>query len=69
MEVADASHATEIAVSFLKKHYPLHPLYPKRATMEGDIWIVEVDIGLLAIQIAKVKVDSKTSEIIEYNIP
>ena len=69
MEVADASHATEIAVSFLKKHYPFRLLYPKRATLEGDIWIVEVDIGLLAIRIAKVMVDAKTSEIVEYDVP
>ena len=69
MEVADASHATEIAASFLKKHYPLRPLYPKRATLEGNIWIVEADIGLLAVRIAKVKVDAKTSEIVEYDIP
>lgn len=69
MEVADADHATEIAVSFLKKHYPLRSLYPKHAALEANMWIVEVDIGLLVIKIAKVKIDTKTGEIVEYDIP
>ena len=67
--MADASHATEIAVSFLNKHYPSRPLYPKRATREGDMWLVEVDIGLLAVKIAKVKIDAKTGKIVDYEIP
>lgn len=64
MEVADASQATEVALSFLKKSYPF--AWPLKTLKEQDTWLVEVDIGLFERRIARVKVDAKTGGILEY---
>ena len=66
-EVKSAREATEIAQSFIKKYrFTARPL---KAVREDDTWLVEIDVGPLATMIAKVKVDAKSGDILEYTIP
>lgn len=66
-EVKSAREATEIAQSFISKHRMF--VRPLKAAREGDIWLVDLDVGPLFAIIAKVKVDAKSGEILEYSIP
>lgn len=66
-EVGSAEKATEIARTFIKKHYPV--ALPVKAVREDDAWVVEIDVGPLAVKIASVRVDAKTGRIIDYEIP
>lgn len=66
-KVDSADKATELAVAFLEKHY--YYVKPVKAVREEDIWTVEVDVGLLSVQIAKVSIDANKSSIIQYSIP
>ena len=66
-EVKSAKEATEIAHSFIKKYRPI--ALPLKAVREGDVWFVEIDVGPLAVKIAKIKIDAKTGDIISYEIP
>ena len=66
-EVKSAPQATEIAVSFVTKHrFFARPL---SAVQENGNWVVKIDVGPLAREIASVKIDAKTGEILEYDIP
>lgn len=67
--VESADRATEIALSFLKEHYQFIPQQPIKAAKEDNIWLVEIDVGLLRTRIAKIKIDAKTATILEYSIP
>ncbi len=69
MELKSAAEATEIALSFLKKHYQFIPQQPIKAVKEDNLWLVEIDVGLLRTRIAKIKIDAKTAVILEYSIP
>ena len=66
-EVKSARAATEIAQSFISKYRMF--TRPLKAVREGDIWLVDLDVGPLFTTIAKVKVDAKSGEILEYSIP
>ena len=68
-EVKSATEATEIALSFLKEHYQFVPQEPIKAAKEDNVWLVEIDVGLLRTRIAKIKIDAKTATILEYSIP
>jgi len=57
----------EIAHSFIKKYSPV--ALPLKAVKEGDAWLVDIDVGALAVKIAKVKVDARTGDILSYDIP
>jgi len=66
-EVKSAPQATEIAMSFVSEHrFFARPL---SAARENGHWIVKIDVGPLAREIASVKIDAKTGEILEYDIP
>jgi len=67
VEVKNAGEATEIATSFIKK-YRLIAL-PVKAVKEGEVWNVEIDVGPLAVKLAKVRIDAKTGNIMSYEIP
>jgi len=67
MEVKSASEATTIAKSFIQKHRLI--ARPIKAARENDTWLVEIDVGPLATIVAKVKVDARSGEILEYTIP
>jgi hypothetical protein len=66
-KVKTATEAMDIAHSFIKKYIPV--ALPMKAVREGDVWNVDVDVGALAVKIAKVKVDTKTGDILSYEIP
>jgi len=66
-EVKSAEEATEIANSFLKNYYPYRR--PIKAVKGDDVWLVDIDVGPLAVKLAKVKVDARTGDILSYEIP
>lgn len=66
-KVDTADKAMEIAHSFIKKYSPV--ALPLKAAKKNDVWLVDIDVGALAVKIAKVKVDAKTGDILSYNIP
>ncbi len=65
-EVRTASEATEIALAFLKKYRRF--ARPLKAIRENDIWYVEIDVGPLTADVARVQIDAKTGDILEYNV-
>lgn len=66
-KVDTADKAMEIAHSFIKKYSPV--ALPLKAVKEEDVWLVDIDVGALAVKIAKVKVDARTGDILSYEIP
>jgi hypothetical protein len=66
-EVKSAPEATEIAVNFVKKYRMI--ARPIKAVQEDGIWLVEIDVGPIFVSVAKVKLDAKSGDILEYNIP
>jgi hypothetical protein len=66
-EIKSAAEATRIATSFLKQYYGfLRPISAER----GDAtWIVEVDVGVITKEIAEVKIDASTADVIAYSFP
>ena len=57
----------EVAHSFIKKYSPV--ALPLKAVKEKDFWLVDIDVGALAVKVAKVKVDARTGDILSYEIP
>lgn len=66
-EVKSAAKATEIAASFLKQYYGF--LRPISAARENATWIVKVDVGVITKDIAEVKIDASTADIVGYSFP
>lgn len=66
-KVDTADKAMEIAHTFIKKYSPV--ALPMKAEKKGDVWLVDIDVGALAVKIAKVKVDARTGDILSYDIP
>jgi len=66
-KVDTADKAMEIAHSFIKKYSPV--ALPLRAMRQDDVWLVDIDVGALAVKVAKVKVDARTGDILSYEIP
>ena len=66
-KVDTADKAMEIAHSFIKKYSPV--ALPMKAEREGDVWLVDIDVGPLEVKMAKVKVDVRTGDILSYEIP
>ncbi len=66
-KVDTADKAMEIAHSFIKKYSPV--ALPLKAERENDVWLVDIDVGALAVKVAKVKVDARTGDILSYEIP
>lgn len=66
-KVKTADKAMETAHSFVKKYVPV--ALPMKAEKEGDVWLVDVDVGAFAVKVAKVKVDARTGDILGYEIP
>ncbi|HID28224.1 MAG TPA: hypothetical protein EYP22_10520 [Methanosarcinales archaeon] len=71
MEIKNASEATEKALSFLMEKYPLRSRIakPVKTSRENNLWIVELNIGIVRVLIATMKIDAVSGEILEYNIP
>ena len=66
-EVKNANEATRIATSFLRQYYGF--LRPISAVKENTIWIVKVDVGVISQEIAEVKIDASTADVIGYSFP
>ena len=66
-KVDTADKAMEIAHSFIKKYVPV--ALPLKAVRTDDVWLVDIDVGALAVKVAKVKVDARTGDILSYDIP
>ena len=66
-EVKSAAEATRIATSFLKQYYGF--LRPISAVKKEANWIVEVDVGIITKEIAEVKIDASTADVIGYSFP
>ena len=67
IKVKSAAEATEIAQTFIQKYrWYTRPL---KAVREDDAWLVEIDVGPVFNVIAKIKVDAKSGDILEYTIP
>lgn len=66
-KVDTADKAMEIAHSFIKKYVPV--ALPLKAVRQDDVWLVDIDVGALAVKVAKVKVDARTGDILSYEIP
>jgi len=66
-QVKSAKEATTIATNFLKQYYAF--TQPKSASKDNDIWVVEVDVGVLMSEIAQVRIDASTADVIGYSFP
>jgi hypothetical protein len=66
-KVETAEAAMDIAHTFMKKYSPV--ALPLKAVREGDVWGVDIDVGALAVKVAKVRVDARTGDILSYEIP
>jgi len=66
-EVKSAAEATELARNFIKKYRTY--TRPLKAVREDETWLVEIDVGPIFAIIAKIKVDAKSGDILEYTIP
>jgi uncharacterized membrane protein YkoI len=66
-EVKSATEATKIAQQYVRKYrFFTRPL---KAVRQNDTWYVNLDVGAFATVVAKVKIDAKSGEVIEYDIP
>lgn len=70
-EIKNAEEATDRALLFLQRKYPLRKLAarPAKAARENDVWSVDLDVGIIRVLIANFKIDAKTGEVIQYSIP
>jgi len=66
-KIDTADKAMEIAHSFIKKYSPV--ALPLKAERKDDIWLVDIDVGALAVKVANVKVDARTGDVLSYDIP
>ena len=66
-EIKSAAEATRVATAFLKQYYGF--LRPISAAKENTTWVVRVDVGVLSQEIAEVKIDASTTEIVGYSFP
>jgi len=66
-EVKSAAEATKIAATFLKQYYGF--LRPISAVRENATWVVKVDVGVISKEIAEVKIDASTADVIGYSFP
>ncbi len=64
VEVDDADTAMEIAHYFMKKDNSV--ALPMKADRRSDYWLVDVDVGVVRMEIVRVKVDAKTGEILSH---
>jgi len=61
-KVDSVEEAMDIAHSFMKKGKTV--ALPLGAVRQDDVWLVDVDIGAVRLEIVRVKVDAKTGEIL-----
>ncbi|MBI4233274.1 MAG: PepSY domain-containing protein [Chloroflexi bacterium] len=64
--VQTAEQAIKIANRFLSKHHKVIYVKLLLSAREGDLWVVEFDIGPFKVEVVKVKIDASSGEIVEY---
>ena len=65
-KVDDAERAMEIAHYYMKKDRTV--ALPMKAVRRDEVWLVDIDIGAVRLEIATVKVDAKTGKVLSYEI-
>jgi len=65
-KVDDAERAMEIAHYYMKKDRTV--ALPMKAVRQNDVWLVDIDIGAVRLEIATVKIDAKTGDILSHEI-
>ncbi len=63
--VIDASKAVEIARKFLEQYHS--SVVFKFVVLEGEVWMVVIDVGLAFEEIRQVAVDANTGKILGYS--
>jgi uncharacterized membrane protein YkoI len=66
-KVDNADQAMEIAHYFFKEKGKTVAL-PMKAVRQNDVWLVDIDIGAVRLEIATVKIDAKTGDILSHEI-
>jgi hypothetical protein len=64
--VTNAQEATDTALAFLAKYYAFR--LPTGARKEDGSWVVTVNVGVFVPEIAEVKINSQTREVVSYQI-
>jgi len=62
----NAEHVTSIAIEFLKKLGNKHGIKPKKVSLKGELYVVELEIGKNTTAVVQIEV--QTREIKEYEI-
>ena len=62
----NAEHATSIAIEFLKALGNRHGIRPRKVSLQGQMYTVELDVG--KDKTAVVQIEAQTREIKEYEI-
>ena len=65
--VNSATDATDRAMAFVKKYRMI--ARPLKAVRQDGNWLVEVDVGPIFVQVAKVKIDASSGDVVEYAFP
>lgn len=63
-KVDDALDAMAIANAFMKKDNPV--ALPLKAVRRDEVWLVDVDIGAVRMEIVRVKIDAETGNILSH---
>jgi len=61
-KVDNAEEAMDIAHTFMKKDSSV--ALPLKAVRQDDVWLVDVDIGAVRVEIVRIKLDAKTGNIL-----
>ena len=64
MKVENLLQAKAIAIKFLEQYNS--SITFRSATLEGEVWVVILDVGMMNTQTTKVLVDRSTGNILSY---
>lgn len=64
MGAMDFEEAVEYAEKFLEDRHDTIEL--ESGELEGNVWVLEFDVGFLSNQVKEVKVDAETGKILGY---
>jgi len=65
----DTEEAIDKALEFLRKKAGYYFAKLVSVKLEGDVWIIKFDVGILMEQIVTIKLDDKTGRVIEFERP
>gem|GEM_PF-1732140 len=64
--ISNAQEATDTALAFLARYFAFRQ--PTGARMENGSWVVTVNVGVFLPEIAEVKINSQTREVVSYQM-